>query len=274
MANIQPVYDDYGNIISWEEYRDPGLLPDGTYQRPLNPDYGKPGGYDDPYLPEPPQSGFDQTSGTWHPEPSTLGKPGEPTPTPTPTPTVQPPPGPGAGPGPSANPYASSPEFHWPTLTAPPPFAFDAYQAPTPFSYDPFSAPTLAQAEQEPGYAFGKQEGLQALGNALSRTGTFRSGATPKAFYKWADANAQQNYGNVYNRAANTYTMNRGNAFDTWGTNERARAESYDRNRTTAQNVYSTNWGVQKDVFAPQQRTAELTFDDLFRRYKDRKSVV
>jgi hypothetical protein len=316
-------FDQYGNWIDenyYGTYQDPGLLPDGTYQRPRNPDYGQPGSYNDPYLGEPPLAGFDQTSGNWHPELGTLQDTSVTAPPPPPVPPPVLPPGPGptttsGGGGSSSNDFAGGfqwPTFTAPTFTAPAPFSYgdftyDAYQAPEKFSYgdfsyDPFTAPTAEQAAAESGYAFARDQGLQAINNRASSLGALRTGGTLKDLAGWNQGFAAQNYGNVFNRASSmydtnrnnafqNYTTNRSGAFDVWGANELNRAKTYDTNRANAFNIYDTNranaadmytkaYGASrdafdyqyqsaKDMFQPQQKAAELTFADLYSRWRD-----
>ena len=200
----------------------------------------------------------------------------------------------------SFNVSESWPRFNAPALPTiapierPPAFSFDPYQAAQPFQYDSFAAPTIDQAQTEPGYAFARDEGLRALQN--SRLGTLRTGGTMKDFIGWGHRFAEQNYGNVYNRAANTYGINRGNAFDNYSMNERNRAEGYDRNRSNAADAYKTNWGVNTDVydrtagtaldlwdrqfnsevarFNPTFDAARLTFQDLYQRDRDKLDAL
>jgi hypothetical protein len=224
----------------------------------------------------------------------------------TPPPPAPPPIGGGTGgPGPSAPSMGgfsyNSPDFSFPTyaapnppsidpLVAPPGFSYPDYAAPSPFAYDAFAAPSLEQAQNEPGYAFARDEGIRAFLN--SRLPVLRTGGTVKDLIGWGNRFAEQNYGNVYNRAANTYTMNRGNAFDSWSANERARADTYDRNRSNAANAYQMNWGVTTDTydrntgtaldlwdrayqaslsqFNPQFDAAKLRFQDIYNRDRDR----
>lgn len=314
---IQPIYDQYGNIIDYQEYRDPGLLPDGTYDRPTNPSYGQPGGYNDPYLGAPPNSGWDQSSGTWHPDyPSPAsGAPPSPGITP-PTTTTGPAPNPTTAPkttatgapggmsslaAPPNNESFNWPSFNAPTMTAPQPFSYgdfnyDSYAAPDKFSYQDFQAPSADQARQDPGYEFARTEGLRALTNRASATGSANTGGTMKDLISWGDQFANQNYGNVFNRGLQSYQANRGNAFDSWGANELARAKTYDTNRTNAFDNYtsnrnnaaanySTNYGVARDTFdrqyqgaldtfKPQQDAAQRTFNDLYARWRDQLNAT
>lgn len=171
------------------------------------------------------------------------------------------------------------PEFDAPEFKAPDPFSYAEYDAPQPFAYDDFQVPTADQARMDPGYEFGRTEGLRALTNRASASGSARTGGTMKDLIKWGNSYADQNYGNVFNRNLQTYSTNRDNAFDTWGANELARARTYDTNRNNAADAYATNYGVTRDTFdrnytsaldefKPKQQAARDTFDDLYRRWQ------
>lgn len=250
-------------VTSWDE---PTPLPAAPSPAPAPSPQASPsapssgGGGDNPYTPSSGGSGYGtpssfQVSGSW---------PGFTAP---PLPTIDP-------------------------MAAPPPFSFDAYQAPQDFSYENFSAPSMDQAAAEPGYEFARREGQRALENSASARGITRTGGTLKDFIGWGNKFAEQNYGNVYNREANTYGMNRGNAFQNWGANETARAQAYDRNRGNAFDAYKTNYDVNRDVYGTNKGTAldlydrayqgaqgeylskynpaALTFQDIYQRDRDK----
>jgi hypothetical protein len=120
-----------------------------------------------------------------------------------------------------------------------PAFAPPKFQAPAPFAYAPFAAPTIAEAEQEPGYAFSAEQGRKQLEATRAAQGIYRTGGTLKDIYAWANRFAEQNYGNVYNRSANTYGINRTNAADS----------------------YMTNYGVSRDVFDRDYRGSFDTYN-------------
>lgn len=60
--------------------------------------------------------------------------------------------------------------------------------------------PTAEQVMQEPGYEFGRSEGLKALTNALNARGMSYSGAAAKAGARYANDYASGQYGNAFNR--------------------------------------------------------------------------
>jgi hypothetical protein len=108
------------------------------------------------------------------------------------------------------------PEFRAPQPIEPPDFTFDK-----------FNAPTLEDAQNEPGYAHARDEGIRALQQSAAGRGISRTGGTLKDLIKFGNTFAERNYGNVFDRSANTHQMNYGNARD----------------------AYTTNWGVDRDVF-------------------------
>lgn len=183
----------------------------------------------------------------------------------------------GSGAGNSPTPF-NWPQFNPPPYTpgtplgAPPPYTF------TPFSYKDFTAPTLAEAQNQPGYQFGLQQGQGALLNTAAQLGVARGGGTLKNLFDYTNAAAEQNYGNVYNQDLGTYTTNRDTAFNSWAADQAASLAAY-----------NTNWGVQQQVnnslnavnqqnytnafqnaaaqFNPQFSAAQSTFSDMYNRW-------
>jgi hypothetical protein len=139
---------------------------------------------------------------------------------------------------------SAAPAFHGPTLQAPPPFAYDPWNEPA-----PFTAPTIQDAQNEPGYAMARDEGLQAIDNAAGARGATRTGGTLKNLATWAGQFAQRNYGNVYDRKAGEFDRNRGNLWNAYMGTEGLKA-----------NAYQTNFGVTRDVFDRQYQGAKDTF--------------
>ena len=77
-----------------------------------------------------------------------------------------------------------------------------------------FQAPTAAQAEQEPGYQFQRDQMLGALQNSAAAKGNLISGNTSEALAKYANDLAGTNYNQAYNRSFNTYQANQNNQFN------------------------------------------------------------
>lgn len=62
----------------------------------------------------------------------------------------------------------------------------------------------------DPGYSFRLQEGVNALDASASSRGRLRSGAQDKAVTRYASNLASQEYGNAFNRAVTTHSINEG----------------------------------------------------------------
>lgn len=71
-----------------------------------------------------------------------------------------------------------------------------------------FTAPTAAQAAAYPGEQFQLQQGENAVQNSAAAKGGLVSGNAATALNNYAQGVAQQDYGNVYNQAFNTYQQN------------------------------------------------------------------
>ena len=133
--------------------------------------------------------------------------------------------------------------------TAPPTPTFDytapptpTYNAPTaktvdPFAYASFQAPTIQDAESQPGYQFGVQQGEQALQQSRAAQGTLRTGGTLKDILDYGRNAATQNYSNVFNQNLSQYATNRGNALDAYNTNYQTQVK--DPNDLAVQNAQS-----------------------------------
>lgn len=75
----------------------------------------------------------------------------------------------------------------------------------------PFTAPTGVTEQNDPGYQFRLTQGLKALQNSAAARGGLLAGGTAKAINDYAQGQASSEYGNVYNRALQTYQTNFGN---------------------------------------------------------------
>lgn len=252
-----PMYDAMGNITGWEEVGGGTAAPDSSAT-------SAPGGPTAAATPPPNffgtaakpartagyfmADGFNGTS-TQGPLAGTSGPKGVDA-TVRPSPAGDPAPGDTGGGSNGGGGYGES--FVWPEFDPGP-----AFQAPPPFRYDEFRAPSLDEAKAEPGYEFARSEGLRGLQNNAASRGVARTGGTLKDLIGWGNRFAEQNYGNVFNRAGQTYDRNRSNA-----------ADAYQTNYGISRDVFDRGYQQRKDVFQPKQRAAELTFDDLYRRWK------
>lgn len=71
-----------------------------------------------------------------------------------------------------------------------------------------FQAPTDVTEQNDPGYQFRLQQGLQAVQNSAAARGGLLGGNAAKAMNDYAQSSASQEYGNVYNRAMSTFDSN------------------------------------------------------------------
>jgi hypothetical protein len=80
------------------------------------------------------------------------------------------------------------------------------------FSFKDFVAPSAADALNDQGYQFRLQQGRDTLEHGAAQRGILNTGMTLKDILDYGQNAASQEYGNVYNRAANTYGLNFANA--------------------------------------------------------------
>jgi hypothetical protein len=90
------------------------------------------------------------------------------------------------------------------TFTPPTPTALPT--TPT-FTPPTFTAPTYDQAAADPGYQFAEQQANQAFMNNRAAAGVAGTGGTIKDFLDYNRNAASQQYTNVYNRDAQTWSM-------------------------------------------------------------------
>jgi hypothetical protein len=77
-----------------------------------------------------------------------------------------------------------------------------------------FVAPTYDEATADPGYQFALKEGQGALERSAAARGTLRTSGTLKDLIGYGQRAATQQYGNVYDRAVNDYSLKYGAAKD------------------------------------------------------------
>lgn len=98
----------------------------------------------------------------------------------------------------------------------------------------PFVAPTGVTEQNDPGYQFRAKQQQQALENSAAAKGMLRTNNTWQALQDQSGQLASQEYGNVYNRAANAY-----------GINQTGQAQEYGQQA----NTYNTNQAGQQQGF-------------------------
>lgn len=136
------------------------------------------------------------------------------------------------------------------TWTEPDAFKYDAYTAP-----DPFKAPTAESMLNDPGYQFRADQGRRALENSAAGKGTLRTGGTLKDILGYGQNLASQEYGNVYQRDANTWNMNANAGLQAYGANRANAKDIYDTGRNNALQAFQVNdqntYQAAKDAYAP-----------------------
>ena len=191
--------------------------------------------------------------------------------------------GPSGGPAPTAPGSTVGDISQFPTFNPPTPTPQQGLTAPSPYTFTPFvngtfTAPTLAEAQAQPGYAFGLQQGQDALQNSAAARGTLRGGGTLKDLFGYTNAAAEQNYGNVYNQDLSTFNTNEGDRFNTWAANQSADLNANITNFGVAQTVnnsvnaanqqnYTNAYQNAAGTFNPQFQAAQLTFADSYNRW-------
>jgi hypothetical protein len=177
--------------------------------------------------------------------------------------------------------YTPSTPYQAPSPYETNPYAAPSYQAPS-----PFVSPTAATMEQDPGYQFRLTEGQKALERSGAARGVTNTGGTLKDILDYGQRAASQEYGNIYNRALQNYSLNeqnRARAFDVnaalgfqayganelgrasaYGTNEAARRSTYDVNELTAQNAYATNAAANQARYLMNVNQAQQDYTNQF----------
>lgn len=111
-----------------------------------------------------------------------------------------------------------------------------------------FSAPSAEDVFNDPGFRFRSDEGQRALERSAAARGLARTGGTLKDLSSWAQNFASQEYGNVFDRALQSFVTNRDTAFG-----------GYDRELAGAQAEYApllAQWqflsGAERDAALAQ----------------------
>lgn len=83
------------------------------------------------------------------------------------------------------------------------------FQPPPEFGFPDFMSPSFADAQNEPGYQFRLQSGVDALQNSAAARGVLRTGGTLKDILSYGQRYGQAEYANLFNRAMQAYGLNR-----------------------------------------------------------------
>ncbi|MEY4387881.1 MAG: hypothetical protein RLY20_3164 [Verrucomicrobiota bacterium] len=169
----------------------------------------------------------------------------------------------------------SAPSFNWPVFDAP------AYESPGPFvprrntfSFEDFAAPTMQEAESDPGYAFSRDQGRKALETSAAARGILRSGGTLKDILEYGNKFAEQNYGNVFNRAQSVWGGNRQNALDKFQLEYGVDRDVYDRMAADVGNKNQYNYRSAWDKFSSLDSQRKFELSDALSRWQSQLSAL
>lgn len=160
------------------------------------------------------------------------------------------------------------PEFQAPTYEAGP-----AYQAPGEFQYEAFRPPSMEDALNDPGYQLSVGQGLKSIQGNQAAAGLARTGGALKALMDYGQDRAAQQYGDVYNRQAQQWQMNRDHAAQTYAQNYQVGRDAWGANETARQSAYDRNYRAASDAYNARFRGRELTFQDLYNRWNTNVNV-
>lgn len=163
----------------------------------------------------------------------------------------------------------SGDNFAWPEFNAPRYTPGAKFQAPPAFSFDAFQAPTGDSIYSDPSYTMRRDEGLQAIEHGAASKGLTRLPSTLKALAGWNQDFASREYGNIFDRAGQTYNTNRNNAADTYSLNYGVSRDTWDRGERQNLDKYNADYKGAFDEFDYNQyKPSVSTFEDLWRRHK------
>jgi hypothetical protein len=156
---------------------------------------------------------------------------------------------------------------------APNPYQIPTFQTPKPYDAPQFTAPSGLTMANDPGYAARMKMGTDAIQGAAAAKGSLLSGGTLKALERYGQDYGSNEYGKVYDRAANTFGMNAGlglqgyqmNAANAWKGQELGAQyglQGYLTNTRTQRDAQSDYWQRLTDLYrggvsvsgAPYQR--------------------
>jgi hypothetical protein len=164
-------------------------------------------------------------------------------------------------------PYTGPTRPQW-NIPPVPKFTAPQFSYPEKFVPPKFEAPDPEGVLKDPGYQFRLKQGEGALEASAAARGTLRSGGTLKDILGYGQQLGSQEYGNIWNRATDSYDRN-----------YRAAADEYMTNYGVARDVFDRIYSGSKDEYAPlllewstragaEQRAGELEFNRLWDAYK------
>lgn len=176
----------------------------------------------------------------------------------------------GGGYGGRGGSYGGGGNFGWPQYNAPRYSPGAAFQAPPAFAFEGFKAPTADSIYSDPSYKMRRDEGLQAIEHGAAAKGLTRLPATLKSLGSWNQDFASREYGNIFDRGAQAWGMNRNNAADAYSLNYGVSRDVWDRGEQQNLSAFDRNSKASFDEFDFNSwRPASATFEDLYRRDRD-----
>ncbi len=125
-----------------------------------------------------------------------------------------------------------------------------------------FQLPTGQQAlDQDPGYQFRLQQGMDALQNSAASRGALRDPNTDRAIVDYGQGAASQEYQNAYNRALQTYQTNT-------GTNLQAQNQQYQQGLGAYQANAQTGLAANNQNFQNQLSQYQANFQNPLAAYQ------
>jgi hypothetical protein len=125
---------------------------------------------------------------------------------------------------------------------SPVPYTPAAPFAQNPFAAaDPFTGPTAEDMAADPGYQFRVKQGQAALERSGAARGVTNTGGTLKNILDYGQQAASQEYGNVFGRQSDVYSMNERNRFNAYQANYGNALDAYNVNEANRYQGYTTN---------------------------------
>lgn len=123
------------------------------------------------------------------------------------------------------------------------------------FTPPTFTAPTAVTMQNDPGYQFRLNEGLKALQASAAARGVLNSGGTLKGIEDYGQNYASQEYGNVFNRALQTF-----------GTAYQGAKDAYAPLFANYQNLFGAEQNAGLAAYNQAWQRYQFGLDDEFRR--------
>lgn len=146
--------------------------------------------------------------------------------------------------------FGGNGRFQQKDFQGPDEFDYDKFQAPEKFQYNAFNTPAPYQRpefnfEEDPGYQFRKEEGMDAIATRAAQRGRNASPATDKVMQRYVQGLASQEYGNSFNRYLSETDREYGQYSDDYSRSRSA----YDTDRSFDYGQYSDDYSRDRYNF-------------------------